>query len=261
MQANSIFTPLLMHLATDLQFPRLHLVKFVSSHLVLPGVVLGLLFVVLEGRGWDLVLSAHFYNVELHQWPYKDHWLIQRVLHKGGRWVYFSLLAVILIQFGRTWVQKSGLKPCRRALAYAFLASIAGPLMIMWLKNHTHIYCPWDLLLFDSHRPYIRFFDPVTGDLPIGHCFPAAHAGSGYAFVSLYFYFWLTHPKYRYYALGFGLGLGGLYGFTQQMRGAHFLSHDVMSLIICWYASVTLFLLFFSRVISWHLPKGPAGPK
>ena len=126
------------------------------------------------------------------------------------------------------------------------------PLIILNLKNLTHIYCPWDLALFGADKPYVRWFDPVSATAPVGHCFPAAHAGSGYAFVSLYFFLLMTFERYKYYGLAFGLGLGGLYGFTQQMRGAHFLSHDVMSLMICWFSGLALFLLFFRKKIQWR---------
>lgn len=225
---------------------------FLVTHVILPGVILGLLFAGLEWSGADIWLSTHFYQRELNQWPYKDHWLIQRVLHKGGRMVFFLLAGSILLLLGYSHIVKSGLQKQRRELIFLFLASITGPLIIMWLKNHTHIYCPWDLQIFGSSKPYIRFFDAVFESLPVGHCFPAAHAGSGFTYVSLYFFFWLTSPRYRFFGLFFGLFLGSLYGFTQQMRGAHFFSHDVMSLMICWYVSLTLFLLFFGRQVRWQ---------
>lgn len=225
--------------------------RFFWLHAVLPGLMLGLTFTALEQSGADVWLSAHFYDAVSAQWPYKDHWLIQKVLHKGGRLVFFSLAALMLGSLLWSCRKQSAWRNERRPLLYLFLATISGPLLILVLKNHTHIYCPWDLQLFGSQRPYIRFFDLLSPGLPVGHCFPAAHAGSGYAFVSLYFCLLYSHKRYRYQGLGFALLLGVLYGVTQQMRGAHFLSHDVMSLLICWYSSLLLFLVFFSKRIRW----------
>lgn len=224
---------------------------FFITHLLLPGLLLGALFVVLEWSGADVWLSSHFYDANLKQWPFKDAWLIQKVFHKGGRLVFFSLAGIILLSAIASWRSNSALHKHRKALVFLFLTSIVGPLIILVLKNHTHIYCPWDLHQFNGIKPYIRFFDTVTPNLPVGHCFPAAHAGSGFTFISFYFFFLVTQPRYRYWGLCFGLVLGSFYGFTQQMRGAHFLSHDVMALIICWYASVVLFLLFFVKQIRW----------
>jgi membrane-associated PAP2 superfamily phosphatase len=42
--------------------------------------------------------------------------------------------------------------------------------------------------------------------------------------------------------LSVGLGLGLLFGFAQQLRGAHFLSHDLWTLGIAWSAALTLYL-------------------
>jgi membrane-associated PAP2 superfamily phosphatase len=224
---------------------------FIINHFVLPGVLLGILFAGLEWSGFDVWLSGHFYDADIKLWPFKDDWLIQKVLHKGGRLVFFALAACMLLLYLWSWRAKSALRNYRRALLFLFLASIAGPIIILVLKNHTHIYCPWDLHLFNGAKPYIRFSDAITAAMPVGHCFPAAHAGSGYTFISLYFFFLIAQPRYRYWGLLFGLTLGGFYGFTQQMRGAHFLSHDVMAFLICWYASASLFVVFFAKQVRW----------
>ena len=221
--------------------------RFLIWHAVVPLFILVFLFIGLESSHADVWLSAHFFDPHTQLWPYKDHWLIQKVFHKGGRLFYFALLGVTLGLFLWTFKPSSSLRPFHLNLGYLFLASVCGPLIILNLKNHTHIYCPWDLQLFNSTRPYIRWLDPVPSGLPVGHCFPAAHAGSGFAFVSLYFFYRSTFPRIKYLGLGFGLGLGLIYGFTQQMRGAHFLSHDVMSLIICWFVSLLLYLLMVEK--------------
>ncbi|NOT84643.1 MAG: phosphatase PAP2 family protein [Methylococcaceae bacterium] len=222
------------------------------THAILPALLLGMLFAGLEWSGADVWLSAHFYDPIAQQWPYKEHWLIQKVFHKGGRLIFFAIVASILVMLQRSFKVDSALKAYRLSLMYLLLASISGPLIIMFLKNHTHIYCPWDLQLFGSFKPYIRWLDELSPALPVGHCFPAAHAGSGFAFVSLYFFFLATRARYKFYGLGFGLILGELYGFTQQMRGAHFLSHDIAALAVCWFMAVSLFMVFFRKQVQWQ---------
>lgn len=223
---------------------------FLLTHVIAPALLFSITFIGLESSGLDIWLGAHFYDPAQQLWPYKDQWLIQKVLHKGGRLAFFGIIAIILWLIARSFATPS-LKNYRHSLIYLALASISGPLIVMFLKNHTHIYCPWDLQFFGSTKPYIRWFDSVPTAAPVGHCFPAAHASSGYAFISFYFFFLSTHPHLKWRGLSFGLGLGLLYGLTQQMRGAHFLSHDVASLAICWFMTLLLFWLFFKRRVQW----------
>ncbi|MCL7421426.1 MAG: hypothetical protein M8364_11040 [Methylobacter sp.] len=61
----------------------------------------------------------------------------------------------------------------------------------------------------------------------------------------------LVKPDYKFYGLCFGLGLGMVYGIAQQMRGAHFLTHDLFALAVCWFSSFVLFMLFFRKQLQW----------
>jgi len=42
-----------------------------------------------------------------------------------------------------------------------------------------------------------------------------------------------------------------LFGASQQVRGAHFFSHDLFSLAVCWFSSAVLFVLFFRKQLRW----------
>jgi len=50
-----------------------------------------------------------------------------------------------------------------------------------------------------------------------------------------YLFIHLSLNNYRYHGLTFILLLGVVLGVTQQLRGAHFLSHDIWALAICWF--------------------------
>src|SRR5690606_12799694 len=99
-------------------------------------------------------------------------------------------------------------------------------------------------------RPFIGLFQ--TRPLLLGHaaCFPAGHAGSGYAWVALFFFMREVRPQWRWPALLIALALGAVFGVAQQLRGAHFLSHDLWSLAISWTVASTLSL--------WMLDSAPA---
>jgi len=140
---------------------------------------------------------------------------------------------------------KKELTQYRKIFLYFFLASAASPVLVGIGKHMIHICSPWDLQLFDGAHPYIGLFDHVPADAPVGNAFPAGHACGGYCFLSLYFVFLKYSSSYRIYGLIFSLGLGLAFGVAQQMRGAHFPSHDMATLFICWYTSLAVYFLLY----------------
>ncbi|RYE95440.1 MAG: hypothetical protein EOO41_05650, partial [Methanobacteriota archaeon] len=78
-------------------------------------------------------------------------------------------------------------------------------------------------------------------------CFPAGHASAGYAWVALYFCALALRPAWRMPALWMGIAAGLLFGIAQQLRGAHFLSHDLWSLAVCWGTALALYWVMLAR--------------
>lgn len=222
--------------------------RFITTHFLIPFMVFVLIFSGLEFTRLDYQISRLFFDPVNQVWPLRYHWLTQTVLHDWAQKFSIGVGILLFIALFLSWL-KTSLRPYLKLLAFLFAASIAGPVLIAVLKNSTHIYCPWDLKLFGGDKPYIRLFDFARYPLAVGHCFPGGHAGGGYAFISLYFFLLLTKPEYRYYGLAAGLSMGLIYGVTQQMRGAHFLSHDIFSLATCWFSSLFLFCVFFWKKV------------
>lgn len=206
-----------------------------------------IVFLGLEFTRLDVWISRHFYDAQLHQWVYKESFLAETIVHIGGQYFTYLSASGVLICLLASLRSNSAFHRYRRELAFLLVASISGPIIIALLKNSTRIYCPWDLALFGGDRPYVRLFDYAPNNLKIGHCFPAAHAGSSFAFISLYFFLMVVKPEYKLYGLYFGLALGFVFGAAQQVRGAHFFSHDVFALAVCWFSSLMLFILFFRK--------------
>jgi len=48
----------------------------------------------------------------------------------------------------------------------------------------------------------------------------------------------------------FGMALGLIYGIAQQLRGAHFLSHDLSTLAVCWFVPMLIYPIFSSNLVS-----------
>jgi membrane-associated PAP2 superfamily phosphatase len=48
------------------------------------------------------------------------------------------------------------------------------------------------------------------------------------------------------------LSVGLIFGISQQLRGAHFISHDLWTLAICWFFSLTIFKLMLAGKTTQH---------
>ncbi|MDX5406475.1 MAG: phosphatase PAP2 family protein [Chromatiaceae bacterium] len=187
----------------------------------------------LDVAGIDIWLASKWYSLQGHQWALQDYWLTEQVLHKGARKLnYLFALAVLLTTGYYRFIDKS--QP-RRASAYLALtlSLLASFALVAYLKSITNVACPWSLSLFGGSEPYYHLLQHRPTYLPYSRCFPAGHASVGYAWVALYYFFKHTQPDYRYIGLATGLIAGLILGLNQQLRGAHFMSHDITTLLIC----------------------------
>lgn len=221
---------------------------FDRLHLMLPflAVVLGLM---LEYSDLDLWLEGLFYDPEQKLFPWRENWLFAAVLHEGGR-TFFNLVGLSNVLGIIGSFLSDSLAPYRKLLVCLLLAMVAGPVLVGLLKDVTHIYSPWDLAYFGGRQEYVKLLDKVPQGAPVGHAFPAGHASGGFALVATYFALAMVRPSRRFWGLGVGLGLGFIFGFAQQVRGAHFLSHDFFSLAVCWSAALVVFFLFYGKRIT-----------
>lgn len=219
--------------------------QFRTWHYVLPvfAMLTGILF---QYSGIDIWFEHFFYDEKHHTWPYDHNWFASHVIHRGGQFV-MMLYAKGLVIFAICTLFIKKLRTYRKAAWYLVLASLTGVAIIGKLKEITHIYSPWDLLVFDGKYPHIRLFDTVTSSAPVGYAFPAGHAGGGFALLSFYFLFREKEHPFRYYFLAAALGVGLIFGLAQDIRGAHMLSHDLFSFALCWLGCMGWYLLFFTK--------------
>ena len=221
--------------------------RFIKCHLVLPLLLWSGCLVVFQFTELDVWLARHFYNAQLQLWPYREHWLLQGVIHKAGRLAVYVLGGFMLVALLLSLRGASRWASYREALLFLVLAGISGPLVVTYFKSHTVIYCPWDVALFGGAKPHVKLFDRIVGALAVGHCFPAGHSSLGFTWVNLYFLGLVVKPAYKFYGLAVGLGMGMVFAAAQEIRGAHFLSHDLFSLALCWFCSLAVFMLCYGR--------------
>lgn len=226
--------------------PAVRMSPFYLRHLWMPLAVFAGLSMLLMGLHGDLWLADRLYAMEGHAWTLQNGYVTQDLLHAAGRQaskdVWFALALVLAISlFARP------LKQWRRPLAYLLVATLLSTAAVGLLKRWTNMDCPWDLLRYGGDKAYYGLFTHRPSMLGHAKCFPAGHASAGYAWMALYFFFLAARPRWRWWGLGFALALGLVFGIAQQLRGAHFLSHDVCALVVCWLVALGLHRLMLAR--------------
>jgi membrane-associated PAP2 superfamily phosphatase len=200
----------------------------------------------------DLLLQDKFYD-QAH-----DEWLVDP-LSRLPRLFFYQGAKVAIIIFGVSlaiffcWPKRK-LPPNwaarKRDAGFLILCLAIVPSAIGTLKANTNVYCPFQLARYGGTKPYFRVFDrrPPESKADPGRCYPAGHASGGFALMSLYFLAQTRRGRM------IGLAIGQSYGWTmalyQMFKGAHFLSHSIVTMLLAW-----LLILFLAK---WIRPSGLA---
>lgn len=187
----------------------------------------------LDTAGGDVWLANKLYMLEGYQWSLQQYWLTEGVLHRGARLLNYICCALLLGATLYINLRRSQQRQLANSLLALCLSLVSAFVLIAYLKAVTNIACPWDLAIFGGTEPYIHLLQKRPSYLPYHQCFPAGHASVGYAWVALYYFFCRVKPGWRFAGLAVGISCGLILGITQQLRGAHFLSHDITTLLLC----------------------------
>ena len=216
--------------------------RFYVEHLWLPVSAAVALSALLMGLHWNFWLADRLYAMEGHAWTLQSGYVTQELLHSAGRQVsriaWFALLLVLAVPL---LVPQA--RPWRRPLLYLLLAPLLSTAAVGLLKRWRNMDGPWDLLRYGGSHHYYGLFTHRPTLLDQARCFPAGHASAGYAWIALYFFLAVTRPRWGWCGLGIAIGWGLLFGIAQQLRGAHFLSHDLWALMVSWLVAVSLYRL------------------
>lgn len=164
----------------------------------------------------------------------QDNWWLSRVLHDGLRHVMTGFWLLLL-----AWACWPGLQVPRRERWTVVALSTLSLLAVNLVKNASLTSCPWDLQAYGGPARWVSHWAWGMADGGPGRCFPGGHASSGFAFIGLCLP-WLNAPSgaterqratgVRWLAVVLVVGL--LAGAVQTLRGAHFPSHTLWTLLI-----------------------------
>ena len=181
----------------------------------------------------DIWLENQFYNSE------NKEWLINPAKHKELTIFFYDGLKRVIVIFLAccllNMLLSIKIKSIRQynhfclVMLFSFIL-IAG--LIAGAKSFTNVYCPYQLDIYNGLYPFVRILESYPDNFiqpKIGRCFPAGHATAGFAFLGLFYAF--KKKSYRLWGLTCGLLLGWIAGIYQMLRGQHFLSHTLFSMI------------------------------
>lgn len=199
---------------------------------------------------WDLdwQLSNYWFQLQGQQWFFRHYWFTQTLLHDGGHdlalTIYIAILALYVTSFNR----KVPWHHFKSNLAYLSLSLPVATLSVSLIKRLTFVDCPWSISDFGGQQHYLAWWQTLISEHNgVGHCFPAAHASSAYMFFGVYFVArqqWSDKANRVLVAI---IGVGISFGLAQQLRGAHFISHDLTSAVVCWLVSLIIWQLWNNK--------------
>jgi membrane-associated PAP2 superfamily phosphatase len=205
--------------------------------------VLGLAVAVLLGSlavfeltGVDLWLQDHFYNAATHRWLVDEKEPVGRAIFYNGPkalvWV-IALTALVFAAGPVRWRNRWQLN--RRGLWLGLLVIATVPALAGVGKKYTNVFCPSEIRRYGGDVAYARLCEPYPADDKPprrGGCFPAGHASGGFALMGLLAV--RNTRRWRNGAIASALFLGWWMGTYQMLKGAHYLSHTVTTMLVAW---------------------------
>jgi membrane-associated PAP2 superfamily phosphatase len=216
--------------------------RFWLLHFWLPLAVSGFFLYSVEQTSIDLWLADQWFALQGGEWAWRSHWVSYDLIHHHGKQLIISIGLVTLSLIIASFFWKK-VRYWRMPMSYLLSSMALVPAAVASFKRISPVDCPWDLSRYGGELPYVRNFDHVFTFTDAGHCFPAGHASGGFILLSMYFAAVPYARKPAWFLLP-GLIVGWTFALGQQSRGAHFISHDLWTLSICWFGALGMFLLF-----------------
>jgi membrane-associated PAP2 superfamily phosphatase len=206
------------------------------------------LMLCVEFTGLDIWFENFFYNNQTSKWILDtSNPMLHFMLYDGPKKLLVLFELVLLI--GATIFHKNPIiKAYQHGILIVLIALPLGPALVSSLKGSTNVACPYALEQYGGDLPYIGLFERYPENQrpeKRQRCFPAGHASGGYALLALY-YLPKTRRRKRQ-ALAFAITVGSLMGGYKMIIGHHFLSHTLVSLLLCWIVTNIVALL----VLPW----------
>jgi len=214
---------------------------FLLRHLGLALPVVALLLV-LEATTIDAAITGWFFDPVTNRFPLRYNTLFEIVTHQWAKYVVVLVACAVIATWLMSFVLPA-LMEHRRVLLFLSLALTLAPATVSSLKSVSPRSCPYDLVEYGGHAPRLGLLEAAPpGEFP-GRCFPSGHASAGFCLFAFYFAGRaLGNRGLMRAGLWGSLAAGMLFGFARIAQGAHFLSHNLWSALVCWLVILALYV-------------------
>ena len=220
--------------------------RFLLLHLG-PALVIAALLLAMETTGIDTVVSNWFFDPVAGVFPLRYNNILEIVGHQWTKQLVIVLACSVIGAYLLSFLLQ-GLKPQRRLLLFLSLAMTLAPLAVVVLKAISFRHCPWSLQEYGGFAPHLSLFDAGPPGMLLGHCFPSGHASTGFCLLAFYFAgLALGNRRLALAGLWGGFAAGLLLGMARVVQGAHFLSHNLWSGLVCWLVILALYVAIMDR--------------
>ena len=192
----------------------------------------------------DLWTQDHFYNFATKSWLVDAKAPLPRLLFYTGPKTLIWGLGIGLLVLATTPIRWRAHLPWpdldRRGVWIAIATLATAPALIATSKATTNVFTPDAIRRYDGFVPYVKVIESYPkNDRPTrrGRGFPAGHASGGFALMALTGL--ASSRRARRIGLAIGLTLGSMMGTYQMLKGAHYLSHTLITALFCWIVFLT----------------------
>jgi membrane-associated PAP2 superfamily phosphatase len=179
-------------------------------------------------------------------------WFAEKDLHPVAYFIFYPLPKYMIAMVGVFLLLRGILffknKEREQALRYFLVVASFGifPTLISYIKKITLVPCPYHLVEFgglEATKSTLTYIFHHSTEM--NQCFPAGHSSGGFVLASLVF---LARSRREVKgALVLSVAVGGVMGVYQMSRGAHFLSHTLVTECLSYLFVLLLFAIFFKR--------------
>ena len=218
--------------------------RFWIIHAVIPFCILLGLIILFETTNLDLRLTDAFYDPATGKFPAKKSFWAETLIHKGGRNLIVAIGVACIGTFLASY-RLPRMRPLRRAALYMALCIAMGTGSVAIVKQAINRHAPWGYDRYGGKTPYTALLVRPPAGTPVGHDVPAGHASGGFALMGGYFVLRGGSRRWAMAALAGGFAIGAVFAVGQQVRGAHFASHNLYTIALCWFPALALYRFMF----------------